>query len=130
MSRTVVNFFVDLALLLITSTLLWTAVVVYFVFPPGTDAAGWTLWGFGYDDWTSFQFVLLCVVALAILLHVMLHWSWVCGVVVTRLLKRKKSGATADDGSQTIYGVATLIVLLNIIGALVALASLTIRPPV
>ncbi|MBX3411248.1 MAG: DUF4405 domain-containing protein [Pirellulales bacterium] len=128
MSRTVLNFLVDLALLLITTTLLWTAVVVHFVFPPGTDAAGWTLWGLGYDDWTTLQFSLLCVVALTILLHVMLHWSWVCGVVITRILKRKKAGGT-DDGSQTIYGVATLIVLLNVIGGMVALASLMIRPP-
>lgn len=129
MSRTVVNFFVDLALLLITTALLWTAVVLRFVFPAATEATGWTLWGWGYDDWANFQFALLCVIALTILLHVMLHWSWVCGVVVTRLLRRKKRGATPDEGSQTIYGVATLIVLLNVIGGLVAVAALTIRSP-
>lgn len=130
MSRTVLNFFVDFALLVITTALLATGVVLRFVFPAGTEARGWTLWGWGYDAWSSFQFVLLAVVALVILLHVMLHWSWVCGVVITRLLRRKRSGAAGDDGSQTLYGVATLIVLLHVVGALVAAASLTIRAPV
>ena len=88
LSRTVFNFLLDSMLLVVTSVLLFTGAVLRFVFPAPTAAAGWTLWGQGYDAWANFQFMLLAVIALAILLHVMMHWSWVCGVVVTKLLRR------------------------------------------
>ena len=90
-SKTIVNFAVDATLLVLVVSLLFTAAVLRFVFPAPTASAGWTLWGRGYDAWANFQFALVSVLGLAILLHVMLHWSWVCGVIVTKLLRR--SGA-------------------------------------
>lgn len=128
MSRTLINLLVDTILLTASVALAWVAVVLRFVFPRPTAAAGWTLWGYGYDDWANAQFGLVAFISFVILLHVALHWSWVCGVVVTRVLGRKKSG-TPNDGEQTIYGVGLLIVIFNIIGLLVAAASLTIQAP-
>ncbi len=128
-SRTVFNFLLDTTLLVITSALLFTGAVLRFVFPAPTAAAGWTLWGQGYDAWANFQFMLLAAIALAILLHVMMHWSWVCGVVITRLLRRSAREANVDDGSRTLWGVGMLIVLVNLIGALVGLAYLMIQGP-
>ena len=129
MSRTTLNFFVDLALLVMFLTLLWSAVVLRFVFPPGVTSAGWTLWGYNFDDWVQFQFVLLSVFALTVLLHVMLHWSWVCGVVANRLSRWRGKSFRLDDGTQTLYGVGLLIVAINAIGLLIAWAALSIRAP-
>lgn len=129
LSRTAVNFLVDCLLLLLFLTLVWTSVVVRFVFPTGTTASGWTLWGWGYDVWAAFQFNTICLLALAVLLHVMLHWSWVCGVVAARLPRANRKKALPDDGIRTIYGVATLIVIVNVLGLLLAAAALSIRPP-
>lgn len=126
-SRTITNLFVDGLLFVSTVLLLWIATVLRFLFPAPTVAAGWALWGWSYDAWSDLQFGLLTILSLIILIHIMLHWSWVCGVAVTKVLGRKKAGA--DNGSQTIYGVATLIVVLNLIGLLIGLASLTIQPP-
>ncbi len=97
MSRTMVNFVVDAFLLSITVSLLFITAVLRFVFPPPTAAAGWTLWGTGYDAWANAQFVLVSMIGLAILLHIMLHWSWVMGVVVTRLLGRPARGQGGLD---------------------------------
>ena len=95
-SKTIVNFVVDASLLVLVVSLLFTAAVLRFVFPAPSTSAGWTLWGRGYDAWANFQFALVSVLGLAILLHVMLHWSWVCGVIVTKLLRR--SGAEEHSG--------------------------------
>jgi hypothetical protein len=57
------------------------------------------------DQWATVQFALVAVLALGILLHVMLHWNWVCSVVATRLARDKK--AKLDEGSQTLYGAGS-----------------------
>jgi Domain of unknown function (DUF4405) len=122
-SKTIVNFWLDSSLLVAFLLLAFTSAVLRFLFPAGPAAADWVLWGADVTAWRNFQFVILCVLALGVLLHLMLHWSWVCGVITTRLLHRKP---TKDDGSQTLYGVGTLLVVLHILGIalLVAWASI------
>ncbi|QDU26200.1 hypothetical protein ETAA8_12750 [Anatilimnocola aggregata] len=125
LSRSQINFLLD-ALLLVNFTLLMaTAVIVRFVFPPGPDAAGWYLWGYNYQQWSTFQFGVIATLALGILVHLMLHWSWVCGILVTQFTRNKR--AKMDEGTQTIVGVGLLIVLLNVVGGAIAIAALTIR---
>jgi len=122
-----VNLALDALLLLAFVALGTVAVIVRFVFPPGPAATGWTLWGLDYDAWSGIQFGLLAGLAGGILVHVMLHWSWVCNMVASRAFGRRSG--RVDDGLQTIYGVGLLIVLLNVIGITVAAAVLTIKGP-
>ena len=124
-TRTTINFLLDATLLLVFAALMWCSAVVRFVFPPGPESRGWLLWGYDYDSWAGLQFGIVCTLALGVLLHVMLHWSWVCGVVSSRLRKDKKG--KVDDGVQTVYGVALLIVVFNIVGLGIAAAALSIR---
>jgi hypothetical protein len=121
-----INLLLDAALLVAFMAVCFAAVVVRFVFPPGPAAAGWTLWGLDYDAWGGIQFGLLAVLAIGILVHVMLHWSWVCNVIASRLVGR---GARVDDGLQTIYGVGLLIGLLLAVGSALAAAVLTVQGP-
>ena len=127
MSRTSLNFLLDTLLLVIFSSLVFSGVVVRFVFPPASDARGWLLWGLTYDQWSTVQFAIIAVMTLAVLVHVMLHWSWVCGVVMTRLARSSK--AKLDNGTQTIYGVGLMILILNILGLAIAIAALSIQSP-
>ncbi|HEX5105685.1 MAG TPA: DUF4405 domain-containing protein [Pirellulaceae bacterium] len=127
MSRTSLNFILDSLLLTAFSVLVWSAVVVRFVFPPGTSAAGWLLWGLSYDQWINVQFAMVAILALGILIHVMLHWTWVCGFVAARLGRGKK--ARLDDGTQTLYGVGLLIMIFNLLGLAIASAALSIQSP-
>ena len=85
------------------------------------------LWGWGHDDWARLQFTLTAVLLAAIVLHVMLHWSWVCGVVASLRTTRKKG--KVDDGIRTLYGVGLLIVLLHVLGIGLTAAVLTIEDP-
>lgn len=126
MSRTIVNFLLDVALLGGFVTLAATAVIVRFIFPVGTQADHWTLWGYGYDAWVGMLFNMLAVLALGILVHVMLHWNWVCGVVGSRLSKWRGRTVRIDEANQTVYGVGLLVVLFTLMGLVVGAAALSV----
>lgn len=129
MSRTLLNLVVDCVLLALFVILLAVTAVVQFVFPQGSDSEDWVLWGGGLWHWRWGQFVIIAAFALTVLLHVMLHWSWVCGVVAGWMSKEEGKKLKSDDGLQTIYGVGLLIVLFHGIAAFIAAAALTIRGP-
>ncbi len=129
-SRTDVNFCLDVTLLALFLAVCTLSVILEFIFPSGPQADGWLLWGKDFGEWSRIRFGFLATLAAAVVLHVMLHWSWVCGVVASRL-GAKKSGATAhDDPSRTLWGVGLLIVVVNVVGLIVAAAALTIQSPV
>ena len=131
MQRTLVNFWLDVLLLLLFLASLWTTFVLRFLFPPGTLATGWRLWGWGFDQWSNIQFIELSALGLGILVHVMLHWKWVCGVLTSKILKRAPDKPRVwDDGIRTLIGVGFMIVLLNILGFAFAAAALTVHSPV
>lgn len=125
-SRTIVNFSLDALLLGVFVSLAAASLVMRFVFPAATVADGYTIWGLGYDAWSNIQFGLLALLALAVVVHVMLHWSWVCNVVAARL-RRDGDKRKLDDGVMTLYGVALLIAVFGAIGLLVAAAALGLR---
>ncbi len=125
-SRTLVNFWLDAFLLLIFALHSVSAVIVQFVFPPGVAAKGWTLWSMNFGQWCSVQFFFLSVLAFGIVVHVMLHWSWVCGVIARKLLHQRE---LPDDGIRTVYGVGLLIVLLLSGATVVGIAMMSIKMP-
>lgn len=125
-SRTLVNFWLDGFLGLMFVVLSIVAVIVQFVFPPGVAARGASLWGMSYGQWCSLQFMLIAVLGLGILLHVMLHWTWVCSVLSKRVLNLPD---VPDDGIRTVYGVGLLIALLLTGAICVGLAQWSIVLP-
>lgn len=130
MTRTMVNFWLDAAMLVVFLLLVWASTVIRFVFPPAVTAAEHTLWGWTVDQWIGFQYGVLCALTFLILVHLMLHWTWVCGVLTARFMKRDNGKKrTADDGTRTLWGVGLLIILLNIMGIGIAAASLMIQGP-
>jgi hypothetical protein len=126
-SRTTLNYCVDIGLFLLFLMLWWSTLVLRFVFPPGAYAAGCRLWGGDYSYWLGFQFGVLVAFSLGVLLHVMLHWTWVCSVTAKLLARGGKKAQLPDDGLRTIYGVAVLIVALHLVGLAALAARLTIQ---
>lgn len=130
-NKTHINFWLDTFLLLAFLLQCWISVVIRYSFPAATLAQGWELWGLDYLVWIDIQFASLCGFAAAILLHVMLHWTWVCGVIENWLRKRRgtPAAAKADTGSRTLWGVGLLIVILNVLGFGIAVAALSVQGP-
>ena len=125
-SRSKFNFLLDIALTASFVLLCTVAAIVQLVFPPPTVAAGWLVFGATIDQWITFQFGCLCVLAGGIILHVMLHWNLVCGMLTRG---RPDSALRTDDGVRTIVGVGFLIALLHVIGFAVLVALLTVHSP-
>ncbi|MCA9050648.1 MAG: DUF4405 domain-containing protein [Planctomycetaceae bacterium] len=125
-SRTLVNFWLDVVLGAAFVLLSVAAVIVQFVFPPGTATKGWFLWGMSYGQWCSIQFALIALLGIGVLVHVMLHWTWVCGVLSKRILNQSE---IPDDGIRTVYGVGLLIALLLFGAVVVGVAQMTIVSP-
>jgi hypothetical protein len=125
-SMAVINFWLDAALFVDLIFIMWTAALMQFVFPAPTEAAGWTLWGLSYNDWHNLQFGAVCVFALLAVEHIVLHWTWVCSVIATQILRRK---ARPDEGAQAVYGVGTFIVILIVVmGSLLAAMASVSQP--
>ena len=93
LSVSVINFWLDTSLLFMLCALGWVSATLQIVFPAPTAADGWILWGLSYDQWRDVQFVILCLLALGVVLHVMMHWNWVCSVIAMQIL-RTRNGPT------------------------------------
>jgi hypothetical protein len=126
-SRTAVNFLLDAGLLCTLVVILTVTAIIRLVFPPASAAMNWKLWGWSLDQWINLQFAAIVVFALAILLHVMLHWNWVCGVVSSKLSEWRGRRIRIEEASRTLWGVALLIVIVNVIGIALAAAALSIH---
>lgn len=116
-------------MLLVLVALIAVSVIVRYVFPAGAAAHGARLWGGAYADWQTAQFAILCVLTLGVLVHLMLHWNWVCSFAATRWARWRGRAAKVDEGSQTLVGVGLLIALVTLVGLLVAAATLAIELP-
>jgi len=119
---TIVNFWLDVVLLVLFMIQAWMLAVLHVVFPRGAGAE-WRIWGMTPLDWSEALFTTYCIFAVGIVVHVMFHWPWICGVVATRLFGRK---AGKDDGSHTLIGVGVIVVLVHllVIGILAAKVGL------
>lgn len=117
LSWNIINLALDVLLFLTFALLCWLAALTQFVFPGGATGDSWRLLGADVEYWRDIQFGTLCIFAVGVLVHIMLHWSWVCGVVESRFLTRGtgKKGPN-DDGGRTIVGVMLLTATLLIMG--------------
>ncbi|MFQ5490743.1 MAG: DUF4405 domain-containing protein [Phycisphaerae bacterium] len=128
-SRPAVNFLLDSALLLTFLGVLWLALLRRFVFPPPTQSAGWLLWGLNCDAWGRLHFIAIAALAVLVLVHLLLHWTWILGFVTSRIRGRTGARGRVHQSAKTLYGVTTLITVLTLLGLLLLWAELSVQSP-
>ena len=121
MRNTTFNFIVDAVSLLIILAMVYTGLLIKFVMPPGTNHSH-LLWGLGRHGWGDVHFWLAVWLGVVLIIHVTLHWAWVCQMV-SHLLSRFKPLARAGRGKRTVYGIVFCIVLIALIGSSLWFAS-------
>ena len=126
LSNNAINFIVDAALLVAFMLVLTITAIVQFILPDAPTATGWTLWSLNRTVWQRIQAASIAVFGLLVLLHLILHWSWVCSFVASRLSKFTGRQVTVNESSKTIWGVATLIFVLTCIGAVLLVAEFSV----
>jgi hypothetical protein len=117
MRRTTLNFVVDLIAFVNLLLLATTGTILKWVLPPGSGGGGGgrgygfrggrgpgsgtshvqQLLGLGRHDWGDIHFVLALLFVLLILLHLVLHWTWIKTCARSILFPARRISCDPDD---------------------------------
>jgi len=128
-TRNDTNFWLDLALLIVFMVVLAITGIIQFVFPTPADAGSWSLWGYDYRAWQLAQSISIAFFAVLVIVHLILHWAWVCGVISVRFSRHLGRRVRIVEPMLTLYGVAFLAFCLFAILAVVGLAEFQVVEP-
>lgn len=123
-TRNDTNFWLDAGLLVAFLSVLGITAIAQYVFPVARETVGWSLWGMDFDGWRTAQSVSIGVFALLVLIHLILHWAWVVGIIGARLSRHLGRRIRIVEPMTTLYGVAFLTFCLFALGAAVMMAEI------
>ncbi|HOB75441.1 MAG TPA: DUF4405 domain-containing protein [Phycisphaerae bacterium] len=133
MRRSRLNFWIDTLALFAMLGLIATGWVIYYTLPAGSGGHGrgaaWTLWGWSRHDWGNLHFWLAVGMVGLLLVHLVLHWGWICAM--TQSLLPGGNGGTKRLGTatRTILGGTTLLAFAGLFGLFAWIAEAqAIRP--
>lgn len=128
LTRAATNFLLDAVALVVLVGVLWTRIVAFWVVPERTgDAARVMLWGLDHRGWDQVNFWTTMGFAIVVLVHLILHWTWVSQFVHQRVKRFTGSKGVLDSGTQTVYGVGFMIAVFTIAGGLLAVAAVAAK---
>jgi hypothetical protein len=104
MKRTTVNFIIDFVAFLDLLALAFTGFIMRFILPPGSAGHGQGFRGgrpateakyllsMDRHQWGDIHFYLAVIFAVLMLIHIILHWTWIKGYVRSlHSIKKRKS---------------------------------------
>ncbi len=120
------NFVIDCAAAFLLLGMLATGFILRFPLPPGTQRSHY-LWGLSRHEWgtvhTWISFGLIAV----LIVHVVLHWQWIDGMIRTRIGRRTRNGPPAESRTR-MSGLVTAVVLLGAVAAFAWAACQSVQP--
>jgi hypothetical protein len=126
MRKQTLNFVIDTFALLSVLAMIGTGIVLRYTLPPGSNGRGLSLWGWGRHDWGDVHFWLALGLAISLLLHVALHWRWVCETVRGWAPARESPRGRMSLGGLTLSGSAFVVALVCLVAGLVWVADANI----
>lgn len=122
MARATLNFVIDFISLLVMLAMICTGLLIRFILPPGSGQR-LAVWDYSRHDWGDAHFWLAVALGVLLLVHVALHWGWVCQVVSRWF----HSGATRVPAlRRNLIGAATITVLVLTVGGFLWIAQQSI----
>ena len=109
------NLGVDFAAAVLFLGMLATGFILRFPLPPGTQRSH-MLWGLSRHDWGAVHTWLSFGLIIVLLVHVILHWPWIFGILRNRFGSGSRTGSL-DKNAQRRAGILTLAVLAAILTA-------------
>jgi len=108
MRRSAVNLLIDVITLLVFFAKVWTGCLMHYVLPAGGGRAHTlTLWGMNRHDYGNVHFYLALAMVALIIVHLWLHWPWVCSIMSNLL------GAPQPKRfKRALYGMTLLLVMV------------------
>jgi hypothetical protein len=121
--KNTLNFVVDLAALVVMLALVATGLLLYFILVPGSRGGqGLALWGWSRHDWGDLHFWLSLSLLALIILHVILHWDWVCFTVRRWVSPAAARTCKMSVGAQWLWGLALTVAVVGLVGGFLGLA--------
>lgn len=127
MKRNTLNFVIDAVTLLTMTAMIWTGLLLRFVLPPGTGGSHGgrrlALAGLDRHDWGAIHFYLAALLAALIIVHVALHWNWVCGTIRRWVGPGTRSASEAGTRGRHAFGLLFLGLVAVVLAGSVWLAD-------
>jgi hypothetical protein len=106
MRKNTLNFIVDAVTLLAILGMTGTGLILKFSLPPGSGGRGLTLWGLGRHDFGTVHFWIAAALGALLIVHLVLHWSWVVGTIRRLANRRGRSTTAAVNASCAAFVIA------------------------
>lgn len=126
MKRNTLNFLIDAVSALVVLGITATGLAVRFVLPPGSGR-GKVLWGWDRHEWGEVHFWLAVAAGVLLLVHVALHWQWIC-VTTVRLFRRGGAEHGYPGGfGRNLAGAALVVGLIGLFAGFVWFAQTHVK---
>ena len=124
MKRATLNLVIDFVSFAILASMIATGLLVRFVLPPGSRGGrGLSLWNLDRHEWGDIHFWLAVSLIGILLVHLALHWSWVCQVARIALGAPRGIHRSNIEMRRTVVGVSVVAGLAVLIAAFLFFAS-------
>jgi len=124
MKRHVLNFVIDLVTLVVMLGVTATGLLLRWILVPGSRGGrGLEFLGLGRRDWGDVHFWLSIALLVLVLVHVALHWTWVCALVAPWTRRSSSQRRVVTPAKQWLYGAGVLVVCCLMVGGFLWMAS-------
>jgi hypothetical protein len=118
------NFLLELVILVAVLGMIATGLTIRFVLPPGSRGGrGLSLWGLDRHEWGDLHFWIAVSLGVLLAAHVALHWAWVCALTQRWLRRGPEKPGRLSLGARSVYGMVFLVVLAALVAGFLWLAS-------
>jgi hypothetical protein len=124
-SRNTLNIVLDLLSALNLLGMAMTGLILRFVLLPGSGPR--SLWTLRRHNWGGVHFWLAVSLCALLLVHVALHWQWVCSTLRRFIVRRSPEHAECNRWARDLVGIVLLIVLAAGLAGFVWLARLDVQ---
>lgn len=126
MRRNTLNLVVDVLTFIGLMVVAVTGLLMKFVLPSGSPRMGLTLFGWDRHDWGAFHFWATVGLGVILVVHLALHWRWVCTTVGRIVMGARQARLPAWE--RNVVGVGALVIVVGVVvGLLGGARMLTTR---
>lgn len=127
MRKNTLNFIVDAVATVAMLVLIASGFLLYLVLVPGSHGGrGLQFWGMSRHEWGDIHFWSSIALIALVLLHVILHWDWVCLTVYRWISPEGFREKRLTPLKQTLIGIVFLLACTGLVGGFVWYASATV----
>ncbi len=126
-----VNLVTDAVTFLVALAMAATGLLLKFVLPPGSGQGGrgMQLWGFSRHEWGDVHLRLAVIMGALFILHVALHWNWLCATVGRCFTINNAPPGRASARQHAAYGAAFLVAVTALLFGFVWIARIGATRP-